>query len=389
MILIVVFVAISFHGAFAHGDDDDDHGGSSGTFAKSDCGCQNASCAITDNLKVNSLCAKELCINGSEVLPPFQLDPCRSYALVGGKIVSAPIKDCCKGPGNGNCAASTPPCHHATCVVAEGETYGFCKYDKLPDEICCTCSSDCPKRPCKRVECVARGEGASPVDDMLVKRSLQDGGGYHMINEHTSIMNVPGTCVYREIPEVHCCESSNDCECEDNYQGACVVPGVCQCFSTCKNECGSDDDCTPLNATLSHWKDKQCIVNKCVGGFCIPQRDDDVDQDNDGIPCEDDCDDRDAKKGKFIYCTVKSKSEIDADGDGFVHCGSDVVAECLNTTTCPDDRVEIPKADLAPSVWDDHMFQVIKNCDCCDNNANTSHPDSRSEEHTSELQSLS
>ena len=337
------------------------------------CDCTGADCEITEALKVNSLCATSVCIGGEGVAPASD-DGCYNVALVDGVKVKAKIPGCCQE--DTDCSAAA--CTQVECKKKQGELYGECIASRLPAKDCCTCKADCPPQACMTVQCVANDDNA-PV---LVKRS---DGAHQMSSHHNSVMNTPGKCVYTPVKDKKCCDVSEDCNtapnaCPEGQQGICDGAKVCQCIASCKNECAKDEDCPPIDMSNPNWADKTCWINACVRGFCQPKRDTEIDQDGDGVKCGVDCDDSvetGAAFGETIYCTIGTKAEVDTDDDGFVRCGTEVEALCVAPDAeCPDDRVKVPKENLGPESWEKGHFTVVKNCDCCDQNKNTEHPDS-------------
>lgn len=322
--------------------------------------CTGDDCKVLETVKVNKLCADELCVGGSSVVVGDG-DPCTSDDIVDGEAVHLPIENCCAV--DADCArwAPAPNCVLAECVhTEEVPTHGWCRFAAAPN--CCAQDKDCPAQACKTAVCAPTEEGSLHYSAEH-KRFVE-------LAEH-QLNNIPGQCVYSTDDD--CCLTTRDCvnKCPPGTFGICDKGMTCQCVPSTDNECTLDSDCAADEAAKRVCEEgcedetkPPCYYYECDRGWCTCKFDPDRDYDDDGVCCKNDCDDRDPDVQEKILCVVGTAEEVNADGDEFYLCGKIVEPTC--NATCanglppvsPDDVVEI-----------NGELTIKYNCDCCDDNS--------------------
>jgi len=318
-----------------------------------------------DDVRVNKLCANELCVDGEPVLVGDG-NVCTSDDIVNGTVVHAPIKDCCVT--DADCAQWLPaPCSEATCLKESDDApAGVCVYEQLAN--CCTKDADCPVRECETATCVA-----TDADQGVFERT--DAGHFRKLDTESDALSVPGQCQYEERED--CCTTSADCPVgAPNTTPICDKGCECIYVPSTEFECKVDADCAANTAETERCRAKRdkkgrgCFDNVCDRGWCACTQDCERDADGDGASCGEDCDDRDASVGAPVYCAWGNATEIDADGDGFVKCGTPVDAECLPAdATCPNGLPPLDPSSIGTSSAHQDARFVQFDCDCCDMNA--------------------
>jgi hypothetical protein len=325
------------------------------------CGdCAAGDCKVLETVKVNRLCADELCVGGSSVVVGDG-NPCTSDDVVDGKAVHLPIENCCAT--DADCArwAPAPSCITAECVHTEElTTHGWCRFSAVPE--CCAEAKDCPAKACQTATCTPTEAGALHFSAER-KRFVQLDAG--------QLDNIPGRCVYARDED--CCLTTRDCvgQCPPGTFGICDKAMTCQCVPSNDNECAADSDCAADEAAKRVCEEgcddetkPPCYYYECDRGWCTCVFDPDRDYDGDGVCCKNDCNDRDPDAQEQTLCPVGDATDIDADGDGFYLCGTVVEPSC--EPTCPNGLAPVPRE----SVVDMNGQLVLKfDCDCCDDNA--------------------
>jgi len=331
--------------------------------------CTDETCVVEDNVRVQKLCADELCVQGQAVTVGDE-DPCTSDDWFDGELVHVPIKDCCRM--DADCAQWAPDvCHTSECVKEDEATHGVCVHEPIPG--CCACDADCEERACQTATCVpTEGDG-----EVIFTKRKRDASEHHTrLSKRNVVMNAPGECQYEPVPEEdECCTESADCtECGPNTVPVCDVANECICVASTQFECTTDDECQGDEVQNGKCRAKgRCFDNVCDRGFCACKKDLDKDTDQDGVCCRDDCDDLDAELQDEIFCTAGNATEVNRDDDAFVACGTRVEPLCADE--CPDDRIEVPADAIDKSHLKYDEYFVRWDCDCCDANANDTLPD--------------
>ena len=328
--------------------------------------CDGDSCEVKDDIRVNKLCASELCVNGTSVVTGDG-NPCTSDDVVGGKAVHVPIKDCCAT--DDDCQQWLPDvCYTSTCTKALTDdgaqaSHGYCVHEKIAG--CCSCDADCPPVACKVAQCRA----TDAADTIFTKRSAGD-AHFDRLHKGNSVLSAPGECSYVVDPaRPDCCASNDDCA-----EGVCIS-GECTKLPNCEAECKVDADCqTDVMANEKCAKKGRCRANICDRGYCECKADFDKDSDKDGVCCSDDCDDNNKDLKATIWCTIANATEINRDNDTFVKCGAPV--EPLCAAQCPPGRVQVNETQLDTSYIHGTKQRFVRwLCDCCDANKNSTRPD--------------
>lgn len=335
--------------------------------------CEGAQCAITENIRVNKLCAAEICVDGQNVLVGDGNACTTDDVTVNGTVVHAPVKDCCRAGQDADCAQWAPDvCHLSECISEPGAQYGVCVHEKLHN--CCGCVADCPARVCQLAECVPTDE-----EEPLFTKRRPDDVHFSLIHKTNQIVNAPGECRYTAVPiSDDCCLESSDCvNGGANTVGICDGAHKCIYVNSLQFECTTDAECHENVAETErcHNCGKRCADNVCVRGFCECTVDGGNDQDSDGVPCAKDCDDTNPAVNATIFCTVGNATTVNEDNDRFVKCGTKVEELCA--LTCPPGRVQVNETQLdeAYNHKDKKERFVRYDCDCCDQNANNTAPD--------------
>jgi hypothetical protein len=338
-----------------------------GTTRAAPCGaCDGDSCQVKDDIRVNKLCASELCVNGTSVVVGDG-NPCTSDDTVNGVAVHTPIKDCCSKKAD--CAQWLPDtCYTSECTKAlvDGKeaSHGFCVHERIAG--CCACAADCPAVPCKTATCRA----TDAADTIFTKRNAGADVHFDRLHKENSVLSAPGECVYEAVPkEQNCCAKNSDCA-----EGVCIA-GECTPLPETQFECARDVDCqSNVMANEKCAKKGRCHANICDRGFCECKADFDKDADGDGVCCGDDCDDTKKELKTSIWCTLANATDINRDNDTFVKCGAPVEPLCL--TACPADRVRVNETQLDTSYVHGTKQQFVRwQCDCCDANPSSLRPD--------------
>lgn len=321
--------------------------------------CTDDSCQVRDNVRVQSLCADSLCVNGDPVVVGDG-DPCTTDDIVNGVPVHTPVKDCCRT--DADCEQFVPePCTLSQCMREGNATHGFCAHTRLAAPECCSVDCDCPDRPCFDKKCIPNTNTTALFAHMGSNHQLK------LIRTDLQVVSAPGTCNYTRIEsEEQCCTSRADCtECPPNMQPICELPGVCVCLPTA-TECLADADCqTDENENENCARKGRCFGNVCDRGWCACKQSLGVDADGDGVLCNDDCDDTNPAISATIFCPVGNRTDIDADNDGVAECGVFVKEVC--NTTCANGMPPVNKTDLERSKRDWKKWFLAFNCDCCSN----------------------
>jgi len=183
-------------------------------------------------------------------------------------------------------------------------------------------------------------------------------------------------CVYDRLPFDECCLDSAEC-CE--YVAGPFQTMICDVAHRCQPgtclQCIRDEDCDGLVSSDACLEQGDCFRPSCDAGLCQCFNGTGIDLDHDGVPCPDDCDDRDDSVSRLVTCVP------DADGDGFPPCGSNsCIKFCVeHNATCPvgyvdlDDleRDERPRSlrtdlDFPCELDDEESAPSADSCDCCD-----------------------
>lgn len=339
----------------AHDDDDDDNE------QQTSCSeCNGDDCKVLDTVKVNKLCADELCVGGSSVVVSDG-DPCTSDDVIDGVPVHLPIENCCSS--SNDCArwAPAPNCITAECVYTEElPSHGWCKFSSVPN--CCALDKDCPALPCKNATCVP-----TELDSLHYspqhKRFVPLG--------HGQLDNIPGQCNYTALED--CCLTTRDCvgQCPPGTFGICDKAMDCQCVPSGNPECSKDSDCAADEAAKRVCEEgcedetkPPCYYYECDRGWCTCVFDPDRDFDNDGVCCKNDCDDRNPDIKDEILCAVGTQEEINFDGDDFYLCGIEVLPQC--GAECDN---FLPPVQRNQTVEINGVLILTFDCDCCDRNS--------------------
>jgi len=209
-----------------------------------------------------------------------------------------------------------------------------------------------------------------------------------------------GACAYTRANVSECCLDSDEC-CEyagPGQTGICDVAHTCT-FACTGCMCTTDEHCDAFVSMTLCRTQGECFYPSCERGLCECLNGTGLDLDQDGVPCPDDCNDRDAGISQRLVCVR------DADSDHYLNCDAvdaaidddDEFADpsvcsvfCVEPgATCPygytnfdPDRFSKPRSDRAdtgvpctaaevPGVdLDDDDY-----CDCCDMDARA-YPDS-------------
>lgn len=325
------------------------------------CGdCAGGDCKVLETVKVNRLCADELCVGGSSVVVGDG-NPCTSDDVIDGKAVHLPIENCCATEADCARWAPAPNCITSECVHTEElSTHGWCHFAAVPE--CCAEQKDCPAKACQTATCVPTEAGALHFSAER-KRFVQLNAG--------QLDNIPGRCVYTRDSD--CCLTTRDCvgKCPSGTFGICDKAMTCQCVPSNDNECAVDSDCAADAAAKRVCEEgcddetkPPCYFYECDRGWCTCKFDPDRDNDGDGVCCKNDCNDRNIDAQEQTLCPVGDAVDIDADGDGFYLCGTKVEPSC--EPMCANGLAPVPRE----STVDMSGELVIKfDCDCCDDNA--------------------
>ncbi len=333
--------------------------------------CVGEACQVMDNVRVNKLCASELCVNGDAVVVGDG-DPCTSDDVVGGVRVSVPIKDCCATPAD--CEQWMPDsCYTSVCMkIPDGGSHGVCVHTPIAN--CCASKEDCTPGPCEVAEC-RQTEGANQVTFTKLAPSDEH---FTRLDKRQQTLSSPGQCVLTPTEEEGCCTKSEDCaaQAEPGKECFCDAGNKCVCLASTQFECLKDIDCQAPSMELDKCRAKgRCFDQLCDRGFCACKPDFDKDSDGDGVCCRDDCDDLDELIQESIFCTVLNGTVINKDNDTFVQCGAAVEEICA--TECPPGRVEVNETQLDSSSAHGKKNELFVrwDCDCCDANQNNTRPD--------------
>lgn len=328
------------------------------------CGeCAGDGCKVLETVRVEKLCASQLCVNGSSVVVSDG-DPCTSDDIIAGKPVHLPIKNCCTSAVDCQNWLEEPACIDARCVLSEEvPTHGFCEFTPIPD--CCTkpgeTPNDCAEKACKVATCKATV--AQPLRYSEQHKRFVD-------IPPQELVNIPGTCEHADAQD--CCLNSRDClgKCQPGELGICDKGMTCICVPTSNNECTIDEDCAGDEAAKRVCEEgcddetkPPCYYYECDRGWCTCVFDPDRDFDNDGVCCKDDCDDRNPDVKDKIFCPLVTTPSPDQDGDGFNLCKIVVVPTC--DATCPGGLTPVPIEDTE-EIGGQRV--LLFNCDCCDDN---------------------
>lgn len=333
--------------------------------------CEGTACEVMDNVRVNKLCASELCVDGDPVVVGDG-DPCTSDDLVNGVRVSVPIKDCCASQAD--CEQWMPDvCYESKCIKLpeSNSTHGVCVHTAIAN--CCASEEDCAPRACQTVTC-QENEGENQVTFTKLKSS---DAHFTQLDKRQQTISSPGRCVYEDaLTSDGCCTESSDCVPEAGQECFCDAGNKCVCLSTTQFECVKDVDCQAPSMELNKCRAKgRCFEQVCDRGFCTCKPDFDKDSDTDGVCCRDDCNDLDPAVKEPIFCTVLNGTVVNKDNDTFVKCGSVVEEFC--GLTCPPGRVKVNETQLDESSAHGKKKELYVrwDCDCCDDNRNNTRPD--------------
>lgn len=322
--------------------------------------CADGACEVRDNIKVKSLCAQELCVNGQPVIVGDG-NPCTLDEIIDGKPVHTKQKDCCRS--NLDCEEFIPgPCYTTSCFKENSTAVaGYCVHTHIPAPECCAAECDCPDKPCFTKSCDEVEEGAA------VFAHIDKGKhGLTLIRTHEAVVRADRECVYTPVedddPTATCCTEDSECECPNGDLPTCIS-NKCHCLPGGGGDCRRDSDCQTGVDQANCARTGLCYTNKCVSGTCECKQSLNADADGDGVPCREDCNDLDDSVNATIFCPVGVPADFDKDNDGIPECGVYVKEVC--NTTCPTGVRPVNATDVERSKRDWKKFFIAYNCDCC------------------------